>query len=29
MIHRPALDTAIGPPCYVGTQFADAASACR
>ncbi len=29
MIHRPALDAAIGRPCYVGTQVLHAASACR
>jgi hypothetical protein len=29
MIHRPALDDAIGRPCYVGTDLARAASACR
>jgi hypothetical protein len=29
MIHRPALDAVIGPPCYVGTQLSEAALACR
>lgn len=29
MIQRPALDAAIGPPCYVGTQLERAASTCR
>ena len=29
MIQRPALDSAIGKPCYEGTQLALAASACR
>ncbi len=28
MIHRPALDDALGPPCYLGTQLIRAASAC-
>ena len=29
MIHRPALDAAIGQPCYVGTQLSRAALDCR
>ena len=29
MIHRPALDAVLGPPCYVGTALACAASTCR
>lgn len=29
MIQRPALDAAIGPPCYVGTQLSHAVPACR
>lgn len=29
MIHRPALDAVLGPPCYVGTALARAASTCR
>jgi len=29
MIHRPALDAVLGPPCYVGSSMADAAAACR
>lgn len=29
MIQRPALDAAIGPPCFVGTQLARATSLCR
>ena len=29
MIHRPALDAVLGPPCYVGTQLSIAASVCR
>lgn len=29
MIQKPALDAAIGPPCYLGTRFERAASTCR
>jgi hypothetical protein len=29
MIHRPALDAAIGRPCYVGTELVRSVSACR
>jgi hypothetical protein len=29
MIHRPALDAALGRPCYVGTSLQRAASDCR
>lgn len=29
MIYRPALDAALGPPCYVGIELERAASACR
>ena len=29
MIHRPALDAALGPPCYVGNDLAAAARRCR
>jgi hypothetical protein len=28
-IHRPALDAVLGSPCYVGSDLAQAASACR
>lgn len=29
MIHRPALDAVLGPPCYVGSALDRAASTCR
>ncbi len=29
MIHRPALDAVLGPPCYVGTALERSASICR
>jgi hypothetical protein len=29
MIQRPALDAALGPPCYVGSQLRQASAACR
>jgi hypothetical protein len=29
IIHRPALDDVLGPPCYVGSDMARAAEACR
>ena len=29
MIHRPALDAVLGPPCYVGADMARAARDCR
>lgn len=29
MIQRPALDAAIGPPCFIGTQLKRASSLCR
>ena len=28
-IQRPALDSVLGPPCYVGTDLARAAVACQ
>jgi hypothetical protein len=28
MIHRPALDAALGPPCYAGTQLEQASATC-
>ena len=29
MIHRPALDAVLGPPCYSGADMGQAAAACR
>jgi hypothetical protein len=29
MIHRPALDVVLGPPCYIGTDLERALSTCR
>jgi hypothetical protein len=29
VIHRPALDGVLGPPCYVGAALERAAASCR